>query len=603
MDFNALNSLYMSLLGFEITVLGIVLASFLVVLQLTSYSSFNKPFFFFNKISFWAYSISSLLCFSLTIIIAFKSLFINNDLISAFDFGSKTIIQNPILTLVISLVFCFSFISSIFLIFDSIKMISPKNIIEHYRRRVNPNQIRQLLLKKYGIRKPSLSDYYTKSLEEKLEKMGIPTISNSDEKANQSREREKNRAKYLLSKAEKRYEDLSIIVDRQSDIFEDIQVLVNKAIVNADIRTVKAACSLLEFSIDKVMETLVKQTDVEKEWDPYSRTLQNLGLFTSEWFEYQMKVCLQQEALYLSEYFIKTSVKIIVFSLESNNKESMNAVLKSWSFWLEHSIRNKDFYIYTFLLKAHFDAINFTLRNIERFESDQIISDVFRSIGSAARKVVHSSSIEPDSMMQKYYKSEFSQLMNFLNECNELYKEALPHGYPLIFFDILLNMIDDLNALLKKESDDKKNIYIKNRIETIFYMISSYAEASIDNVKNSSTILSIMRMGTIYSKMRKPENKELCQNFMEEMTKIAVKDFLNPQKSKDNMLGKYPYEELLGEMIKCPQGQVSIILKTIKELAIDMRVDKKELKSFNEIFQQRRRDYINNVANRNKNSE
>ena len=510
---DSITSFYNNLFAIEIAVFGIIAAAIFVFLQIVySQFSYREVYGIFKNVFLLLFLTTSIATLLLT---AAGSLLLSFPEFNPI-LGTNLVIKDILRDWVMAFSLLFSFLLSLALFtvftFTNISYIRPSRVALLISKKMSKEQIRDYLLKKYGI--PAPDDWLFL-----LRKYGGGFITvrstepENDEKHELSeeeraqKESKKQELEKELSENRKTYEKVKKIVEHAQDQMEPLDALMLRAINNVDLATINEIQSVL---IRKSADFIGNYKDDEdsKEWNPYSGIIQKYLRYLTELLRTHLDMCDRQKLDSTKLKILETSEKI-ANQVISTNSTQINIILTFWKEIADNAIgRSRE--IFNKVVQQYRSLADYAFeKGIEN--NKNWLDEIFRHFGWLGERLITREGIEEKPLMRDYdYFNEYDQLFEALLSFRHEYNDKYPTSYPLIYFDAI-------DVVFRQITSTCKETQSRRLYENIFdclYTYSSFAEAAIPKGNSNGAALAASRL--------KQGHEKLVNEGLEESAKEAI---------------------------------------------------------------------------------
>lgn len=494
---DSITSFYNNLFAIEIAVFGIIAAAIFVFLQIVySQFSYREVYGIFKNV---------FLLLFLTISIATLLLTAAGSLLLSFPefnpiLGTNLAIKDILRDWVMAFSLLFSFLLSLALFvvftFTNISYIRPSRVALLISKKMRKEQIRDYLLKKYGIPAPDDWLFLLKKYGGSFITVRSTELENdekhelSDEERAQ-KESKKQELEKELSENRKTYEKVKKIVEHAQDPMEPLDALMLRAINNVDLATINEIQSVL---IRKSADFIGNYKDDEdsKEWSPYSGIIQKYLRYLTELLRTHLDMCDRQKLDSTKLKILETSEKI-ANQVISTNSTQINIILTFWKEIADNAIgRSRE--IFNKVVQQYRSLADYAFeKGIEN--NKNWLDEIFRHFGWLGERLITREGIEEKPLMRDYdYFNEYDQLFEALLSFRHEYNDKYPTSYPLIYFDAIDVVFLQITSTCKETQS--RRLY--ENIFDCLYTYSSFAEAAIPKGNSNGAALATIRLKDSY---------------------------------------------------------------------------------------------------------
>jgi len=507
-------SFYNTLFSIEIAVFGIIAAAIFVFLQIVhSQFSYRAIYAIFKNRMLVLYLIISTLTLLFTAAGSLILSFPGFSSIPGATLVTPDIFRNWVVASSLLASFLLSLILFIVFTVSNIRYIRPSRVALLISKGITNDQIRDFLLRKYGV--PAPDDWLFLSRQYGTELVFIRAKGpESDkkrelgEKENAQIERKKQQLAKTILENKKRHEMVKKAVEHAENPMEPIDALMLKAINSVDLATIEEIQSLLL----RISTNFIRhyKDDADKtEWSPDSGIIQKYLEYLRELFRMHLSMCDRQKLDPVKVRCLETTEKTARQVIAAN----AGAIEKILTFWKEIAddaigesriIFNKVIQLYQGLADYAFE------KGIE--DNKDWLDEIFRDLGWLGERLISQQGIEEKPIMCNYdYFNEYDQLFEALSSFGYDYSHKYPTAYPLIYFDAVSVVFLQLVPAFKKY----QNTRLKENIFSLMYIYASFAEAAIPNGNSIGAALATSRLKESYN--------DLVSQGLEESAKEAIK--------------------------------------------------------------------------------
>lgn len=516
---NYLIDFYNTILTLETGLLAISAAIIFVFFQLI-YSSFSlrEVSLLLKNRYFNSYVGLHLITIVLT---AGSSLFLSFDHnFTSLNLHINQIILNqwwPVLLLIMLTVVGYLFIRSMEQI---AKFLNPSGVASLISSRIKSHDIRNFILKKFGIRNPN--DLFT-------------FLRYTENKKEYKEDNRKNNELYEKTRLE--------ISSYNEDPLLPLMELAQKSLTKSDIVTFK---KILECYCD-LSQNFVLKHSIEQDtgkWSPDQNLLQNYIEHILNHMQ-SLEEIIHKENLYSAEKEIIVLLKRIALGLIEEKKLFLSTQIIKFI----KQTANKSIGLSPDVFKECINAISDIGEKLVELNGIGVVNDasdeVFRSLGWIGERLIATVPIEKKPMMNDFdYETELDVLVNRLLGFGSAFRDKYPNAYPLIYYDALdvirLQIIDKLGH------DDE----IKNIVYSLTYEFFSFGEAAIYAKNRRGTELSILHLTKAYREFTERSLDEYAKDTIADIVRIGAliscyQDTLEGEGFLDEDLESYIISEII----------------------------------------------------------
>jgi hypothetical protein len=533
-------SFYNNLFTVEVAIFGIIAAAIFVFLQIVySQFSYREVYGIFKNVFLILYLIISIITLVLTAFGSFLLSFPETNL------TFENIFRNWALPFSLLLGFFLSIVLFIIFTRSNIRDIRPSKIALLISKKVSKNQIRDYLLKKYGITPPDHWLFLSKPdqfivIRTVNDKGEVQEISEEEKIKEVSKKQELERE---LEEKKKIYTQATNSVAKKQDPMEPLDALMLRAINNVDLATVNEIQNLL---VTKSIEFInyYKNTEDQKEWSPNSGLIRKYLDYLVELFKAHLVMSERQKLDSTKIKILETSCTIANFVISTSPGE-VNVLLNLWKETADREIGksrevfNKIIELYHRLLEYAFE------RGIEKNES--CLDDIFRHLGWLTERLIAQLGIEQKPLMRNHdYYNEYDQIFETLLFCSDKYEDKYPTAYPLIYFDFVDVLFLQLIPIAKKSKNQK----VEQNIFECLFIYYHFAEAAMAKNNSKGAALAITRLKELYEKLASEDILDCAKEGIDLMVRLGLAAFSYKGKLEHvDFLGNKGMEEYLMDIV------------------------------------------------------
>ncbi|MDD5312743.1 MAG: hypothetical protein PHO26_06895 [Dehalococcoidia bacterium] len=486
---------YNNLFVIELTVFGIIAASFLVFLQIV-YSQFS-----FREVSIivpkpW---LVSYLCFSVLSLL----LTATGSLILSFPYFNALLIEQPIIKTIL-LNGCFGFILlvaffvSVFLFilytYRNIRFIRPSQIAIIISRKIRIEQIIYYLLRKYGVPTPNDWQFIARYCMDIHQNNSKFVPSNTE----------------VISRVEQyklEYEKISKKILDAQDPLEPLHALMLKAMYNMDLATIDEVLKALkDISIKFIQENSSKINS--KICGPFFELNRKYLEYIVGLLRLYLDISDKQQLESVKNKLLEFSEQIAILISTNNSIIELNVILSFWKETADAAINKtistfgRVISLYSNLLDSAFD---------KDIGENNWIEEIFRHLGWLGERLISRIGIEDKPLMADHdYATAYDQLFSVLLSSGYKYCNKYTHSYPHLYFDAL----DVIFLRLISISGRNPSPSIKQNIFDCVSIYSSFAKAAIVAGNSKGAAIAVYKLNSSL--------EELLNNGIEESAEEVI---------------------------------------------------------------------------------
>ncbi|MDD5014247.1 MAG: hypothetical protein PHW73_03970 [Atribacterota bacterium] len=412
-------------------------------------------------------------------------------------------------------------------------------------KKVTKKQIRNYLLKKYGITPPDHWLFLTrpdqfivvKMVNDKGEVQKLTTEEEVQE------ELKKQKIEIDLVEKKKLYIQLMKAIEPKQDPMEPLDALMLKAIINVDMATINEIQRLL---VSKSIEFIdyYKDTEERKEWSPDLDLIRKYLNYLVDLFKAHLAMSDRQKLDSIKNKILETS-QAIVSHVILTNPGQVSILLNLWKESADGEI-GKSREVFNKIIELYQRSLEYAFGNgIEK--NANWLDDIFRHLGWLTQRLIEKIGIEQKPLMRDHeYYNEYDQIYETLHFCGNQYRYEYPTAYPLIFFHFTDVLFLQLVPIAKKN----KNQEIEQNIFDCLYIYYSFAEAAM--VKNNSrgVALAIINLKESYEKLSAAGLHDRAMEGIDLLVRLGLAAFSCKEKLEPvDFLSNKPIEEYLMDII------------------------------------------------------
>lgn len=490
-------SFYNNLFAIEIAVFGIIAAAIFVFLQIVySRFSYREVHAIFKNRLLVLYLIISTITLLLTVAGSLILSFPGLDPILGANLVVRDVLQDWVVAFSLLVSFLLSLTLLIVFIVSNIRYIRPSRVALLISKGIGKDQIRDFLLRKYGI--PAPDDWMSLLRQYGVGFVSIRTTGPESDEKHEIEEEERTQIeskKQLLAKAilenKKKYERVKKAVEHAENPMEPLDALMLKAINSVDLATTEEIQSLL-LRISTNFISNYKDDGDKKGWSPYSGIIQKYLEYLTELFRMHLSMCDRQKLDPVKVKILETSEKIANQVIEAN-AGAINIILTFWKEIADDAIGESRI-IFNKVIQSYQGLAHYAFeKGIE--DSGDWLDEIFRDLGWLGERLISLQGIEEKPMMRDYhYFNEFDQLFEALLSFSHEYNNKYPISYPLVYFDAVHVVFLRLVPAFKKYQSTR----LKENIFSLMYIYASFAREAIPNGNSRGAALATIRLKESY---------------------------------------------------------------------------------------------------------
>jgi len=497
---DSITSFYNNLFAIEIAVFGIIAAAIFVFLQIVySQFSYREVYGIFKNVFLLLFLIIGIATLLLTAAGSLLLSFPEFNPVLGTNLGIKDIFQDW--GMAFSLLFSFLLSLALFAVFTftNISYIRPSRVALLISKKMRKEQIRDYLLKKYGIPSPDDWLFLLRKYRGKFITIRSTELENDEkhelsEEERTQKESQKQELEKELSENRKTYEKVKKVVEHAQDPMEPLDALLLRAINNVDLATINEIQSVL---ICKSTDFIGNYKDAEdsEEWSPYSGIIQKYLRYLTELLRTHLDMCDRQKLDSIKLKILETSEEIVNQVISANSTQ-INIILTFWKEIADNAI-GESREIFNKVIQLYRSLADYAFENgIEGNES--WLDEIFRHLGWLGERLISRQGIEEKPLMlDHYYSNEYDQLFEALLSFRSKYNDKYPTSYPLIYFDAIDVVLLQLTPALKKTQGQG----LEQNIFDCLYTFSSFAEAAIPEGNSRGAALATSRLKDGYDRL------------------------------------------------------------------------------------------------------
>ena len=504
---------YNTLFSIEIAVFGIIAAAIFVFLQIVySQFSYREAYTIFKNPVLLLYLVIStgtlLLTAAGSLILSFPGL---NPILGE-NFVVRDFFQDWVVASSLLASFLLSLTLFVGFTISNIRYIRPSRVALLISKGIGNDQMRDFLLRKYGIPAPDNWMFLSRQYEVDFVSVRTtgPESDGKHEIAEEERARIESKKQQLVKTVlenKKSYEKVKKAVEHAENPMEPLDALMLKAINSVDLATIEEIQSLL-LRISTNFISHYKDGGDKKEWSPYSGIIHKYLEYLTELFGMHLSMCDRQKLDSVKVRILETNEKIAKQVIAAN-PGATNRILTFWKEIADDAI-GKSRIIFNKVIQLYQGLAHYAFeKGIE--DSGDWLNEIFRDLGWLGERLISRKDIEEEPMMRDYdYFNEHDQLFEALLSFSHEYDYKYPTAYPLIYFDAVQVVFLRLVLVFKKYQSTK----LKQIIFSLMYVYASFAEAAIPKGNSRGAALATMHLKESYD--------NLVSQGLEESAKEAI---------------------------------------------------------------------------------
>lgn len=480
-------SFYTTLFALEIAVFGILAAAILVFVQIVQNKFSHREIgFIFRNYLFVSFSILSILVTVLNafflVILAFPA----HDFIPAYNFGLDLIVQSPYVGFLLMFLFLLSLLLFIVLMFKNLSFINPTRVALLITSNMSVENIRNFLLKTYGVSNPLYVSYRQHSIvfpdqvENYIDENGCTILPQEF----QAKAKDKRNS---FSEEYKEYERILNTVENVTDPFRSIDGLVIQTINSPDLRSIEEIFKAFSDLLARIVDSCPDKID-EEIWDPNhdipGKMINHIMYLYKIYFDMSDRLGLET----FKHAILKSSKEILFSVIDRGNNYEIITVLKFWKDCADQSIGSSPEIFKEIILNYELAAKS-AFVNESKVKSAWL-DELFRSVGWLGERLLNKEELEVKPIMHddEYYR-EYDALLNSLSEFRWEF-EKFPNTYPLVYFDAVYVVLRAISAVYQR-------LEYRELSEDIWYCLkifSSFSKTAAINGNHNGASLGAVKL-------------------------------------------------------------------------------------------------------------
>ncbi len=496
---------YQMLFTAEIAIFGILAAALFVFVQLVyGHFSYRHISIVLKSPSLFAYGVLSITTLLITGMASFSLSFQRHDLLPGHNLGLQNLFIDESVAIIIFSSFFLSLILFASYAFFSIWYLRPHKMAQILRRKIKIKDIRDYLLKQYGIPSPELVAM----------RIGIAhSIVDGDCEIDSQIEDSEAPAK-----ARAEYNHLERQVKDTKDPLEILNALILRSINEADVTSLNEMRHVVHDIAKEFFKTYKEmETDSKAVWSPDDGISKKFLEYLTDLLRTYIEMSDRQNLESAKIIFLEMSNDVLKEILPFNEAHEMEIVLNFWKNTGDSAINqsprifSKVISLYCMLADTAFDD------GID--ERARWLENVFRHLGWLGERLFSKKQLEEKPIMSDTtYSNEFDDLINAVWSYEHSYNNSYPNAYPLIYFDLIYVIFRRLVDVYKK-----KRLYeVKNLLFSCTYTYSSFAIEAIKKGNSKGATLAAMRMKENYEHLMKNNLYDVARDIVGQLIDVAA---------------------------------------------------------------------------------
>jgi hypothetical protein len=565
-------SFYNTLFSIEIAVFGIIAAAIFVFLQIVySQFSYRAIYAIFKNRILVLYLIISTVTLLFT---AAGSLILSFPGLSSISGASKVapdIFRDWVVASSLLASFLLSLILFVVFTVLNISYIRPSRVALLISKGITNDQIRDFLLRKYGV--PAPDDWVFLSRQYGAELLFIRATGPESDQKHELGEEERaqmERKKQQLAKTilenKKRHEMMKKAVEHAENPMEPLDALMLKAINSVDLATIEEIQSLL-LRISTNFISHYKDDADKKEWFPESGIIQKYLEYLRELFGMHLNMCDRQKLDPVKVRCLETTEKTARQVILAN----AGAIEKILTFWKEiaDDAIGESRIIFNTVIQLYQGLADYAFESgIE--DNRDWLDEIFRDLGWLGERLISQQGIEEKPIMSDHdYFNEYDRLYEALSSFGYDYSYKYPTAYPLIYFDAVRVVFLQLVPAFKK----CQNPRLKGNIFSLMYVYASFAEAAIPNGNSIGAALAASHLKRSYNDLLSQGPEESAKEAIKLLVRIGGIAARHKDKlEKVDFLGNQTIDEFIIDIVVSSPFQEDVIYE-VREAYIGSDLD------------------------------
>jgi len=480
---------YNNLFAIEVAVYGIITAVVLVFIQLI-YSKYILPSmksFFKDHLLIISFIISILtLIFTATgsflLSIGKHNIFpfwyLHSFQIFAWQYTGIICVAVMLLSILFFLIF----------IYKNFSYLRPSRILLLLSQKIKVSEIRNFLLKKYGIPplKNELEEFkiYIKT-SSKEQDSKIPLKNDSDSQPQHQADL-------------KNYEKLKSTIKDAKDPLIPIRNIAVKLIREYDLQTLEEVREIYGKITDSFLEHIKLPQD-DKNWDPNQKIVLNYCNYLLEHTNSLLAICNKENLDVVKLIVVGMSKDLAGSLIKARHQELLSPLSSFWKKVADESITTSST-IFKEIIFYYREILENFIEEYERKKQEERLDQLFGDLGWIGERLLSKKDFEEKPLMIDYeYTTEYDELLETLLSLSDKYNRKRPNWYPLLFdaVDVVLKKIIELY----QGSENKKHLDTQNLKQDIYRLCNvfySFAEKAMQVGNSKGAALAFIRLKKIY---------------------------------------------------------------------------------------------------------
>ena len=509
---------YSTLLGIEVTILGIIAAATFVLLQmLHSNFSYKDMLISLKRPSLSAFFILSVLLVIFTGLGLLHNTLAIHDFVLRINLNSGLIFNNSYVLLGVLVSFLLSISLGVFSIFESIRLLNPSTLIRKHIDLMSAENIEKFLYRKYGVQEPFRPISFS---------ISFSGQENTPEEVAKKESEDKKKEEEYIAQV-KHTEILKKQVANSEDVFEGFENLLIKSIAQADQGTFKYALVDYEVKIVSIIGSVSK-----------TFPLKEFAVYIGESLNIYLEATRKHNVVSFAPRLIECTRKICIELSKNGNEVEVCEIFKVFKKQADVEIGNLDQQLFREIVKSYEEIGDaaFGAEDQNNNRRERILDDVFRHLGWLSERLLTKNGInERPVMYDDNYEDEFSILYNALFHFDHIYNYKYIDAYPIIFFDAIQVLYDEMLKIYAKLDDNEdsfsnKRAHIKDWLFSCAYVFSSFSSNAIRVSNGDGVSLAGLKLKQVYKSAVKVKADDLAKDIVELLVRLYIQCGTNPEK-------------------------------------------------------------------------
>lgn len=520
-----LSGYYNTLLGIEVTVLGVVAATIFVLVQLI-YSRFShrevKAVLATTYI--YASAIAGLILLAITGVTSILAALGSYDFIPRYNLKTVDLIGSEYFVLILSVLFALLAVSFLVWAVSNLRYLHPTRLLMLFSRNVTNDRIRDFLYDKHGVPSPNFPNpiisviehnaairEYEEEMKGKLLGQKVKSRPKSQQRLKWEADLRERQEQLEIDRVE--HERVQNSVKDSEDPFEPIQQVAQQALSGADFIAYREYSR--EYArIAKSFLSSIQDTE-DSRWNPQANLANDFVTNFVNGARAQLEI-IDKHSLDSAHLLVLAISNLIADELlENHHYKALNTMATFWKRTAEKYLeKDKDVYkrVIT-LLRATVEKLLLT-----GDEKNVSLDEMFRILGWLGERLLITRPPEKKPLMPDHdYSSEFDETMEAILAIAHKFEFEHANWYPLIFFDLV-------DVILQKviELSEKEYPRLHETIFNLVFIYSSFSERAILVGNGRGAELAAMRLNEAIERLKRKGLKERQQEAVELLLSLAA---------------------------------------------------------------------------------